>query len=59
MMQTKSDPKPRKAPVRRETLKCTCVQDPFLELPPELRPPAKNIMGGLCKVTCPGCGFVD
>ena len=37
---------------------CTCMQDPFAALPPELRPrPVKNDFG-LRKVTCPNCGFV-
>jgi sulfur carrier protein ThiS len=37
---------------------CSCNQDPFAALPPELRPRPKNLMGGLHKVTCPGCGLV-
>ena len=38
---------------------CTCVQDPFAELPPELRPrPLGGKNTGLRKVTCPGCGLV-
>lgn len=37
---------------------CTCVTDPYASLPPELRPPPKNTMAGLRKVTCPGCGLV-
>jgi|GEM_PF-725371 hypothetical protein len=37
---------------------CTCVQDPFAALPPELRPPPAPKKGGLRKVTCPGCGLV-
>jgi hypothetical protein len=36
---------------------CACVQDPFAALPPELRPKSKPTMGGLRKVTCPGCGL--
>lgn len=37
---------------------CTCVQDPFASLPPELKPkPLKKIFG-LRQVTCPNCGFV-
>ncbi len=36
---------------------CACVTDPFLSLPPELRPrPRKKSI--LRKVTCPGCGLV-
>ena len=37
---------------------CTCVKDPLSDLPPDLRPRAKNTMGDLRKVTCPGCGLV-
>lgn len=36
---------------------CTCVQDPFAALPPELRPKAEPKKGGLRKTTCPGCGL--
>jgi len=42
----------------QETLPlCTCVQDPFAGLPPELRPKPKPLGGGLRQVTCPGCGL--
>jgi hypothetical protein len=37
---------------------CTCVQDPYAALPPELRSRPKSEMKGLRKVTCPGCGLV-
>lgn len=37
---------------------CTCVQDPFNSLPPELRPKPIQKIGGLRKVTCPGCGLI-
>lgn len=37
---------------------CTCVQDPFADLPPELRPKPVEKVSGLRKVTCPGCGLV-
>lgn len=37
---------------------CTCVQDPYSSLPPELRPRPIKKNFGLRKVTCPGCGFV-
>jgi hypothetical protein len=37
---------------------CTCVQDPFASLPPELRPRPVKSDFGLRKVTCPNCGFV-
>ncbi|HHS96861.1 MAG TPA: hypothetical protein ENK08_03035, partial [Chloroflexi bacterium] len=38
-------------------VQCACVTDPFLSLPPELRPPPKK-KSSLRKVTCPGCGLV-
>ncbi|GAB4473506.1 MAG: hypothetical protein Kow00124_12570 [Anaerolineae bacterium] len=42
---------------------CSCVSDPYADLPPELRPDreqeiAKRRRFGLRKVTCPGCGLV-
>ena len=42
---------------REGSLECTCVQDGFGALPPELRPKSKK-KGSLRKVTCPGCGLV-
>ena len=36
---------------------CTCIADPFAELPPEARPRLKPPMGGLQKVECPVCGL--
>ncbi len=45
------EPKPGTSPL------CTCLQDPFMALPPELRPRQKSTMGNLRKVTCPGCGL--
>ena len=36
---------------------CSCLSDPFAELPPEARPPSKPPMGKLRQVTCPGCGL--
>ncbi len=38
-------------------VQCTCITDPFLSLPPELRPRPKK-KSSLRKVTCPGCGLV-
>lgn len=43
---------------KRNSPRCTCVTDPFSMLPPELQPRSRNSMGGLRKVTCPGCGLV-
>ncbi len=40
-----------------QPVQCACVTDPFLSLPPELRPRPKK-KGNLRKVTCPGCGLV-
>ncbi len=37
---------------------CTCVQDPFAFLPPEMRPRAVKTDTDLRKVTCPNCGLV-
>ncbi len=37
---------------------CTCMQDPYAALPTELRPKPVLKVGGLRKVTCPGCGLV-
>lgn len=42
---------------RGRSLECTCVQDGFRALPPELRPRPKK-KSSLRKVTCPGCGLV-
>ncbi len=36
---------------------CSCFQDPFAALPPELRPRQRSWKDGLRKVTCPECGF--
>jgi hypothetical protein len=36
---------------------CTCLTDPFADLPPAARPPAKLQLGKLRSVTCPGCGL--
>jgi len=43
---------------KERSLECTCVQDGFGALPPELRPRKKKKKGNLRKVTCPGCGLV-
>lgn len=41
-----------------DDLLCTCIQDPFATLPPELRPTKHRKKSLLRKVTCPGCGSV-
>lgn len=53
----KKEPKTKGAkPTEGQTPECTCIQDPFAALPPELRPRKRSWMSGLRKVTCPGCG---
>lgn len=37
---------------------CTCKQDPFAALPPELHPTSQRENSLLHKITCPGCGLV-
>jgi hypothetical protein len=51
------DPTPEHDASEDKPSLCSCVQDPFAALPPELRPKSKPTMGGLRKVTCPGCGL--
>lgn len=41
---------------REGSLECTCLQDGFGALPPELRPRRKK-KSGLRRVRCPGCGM--
>jgi hypothetical protein len=36
---------------------CSCMADPYADVPPEQRPPAAPQMSGLRKVTCPSCGL--
>ncbi len=36
---------------------CSCMQDPFAALPPELRPRPASELNGLRKVVCPVCGL--
>lgn len=36
---------------------CTCIQDPFAGLPPELRPKPQPKKSGLRQATCPACGM--
>ena len=56
----------QKEPKEKSSPQCTCVQDPFADLPPELRPRPVQKIGGLParaqvqvrKLTCPGCGLV-
>lgn len=48
--------KPESKKENTPQLDCSCPTDPYADLPPELRPNPRNNMGGLRKVTCPGCG---
>jgi hypothetical protein len=57
MADAKNDPVPEHKPSDEKPSVCACVQDPFAALPPELQPKSKPTMGGLRKVTCPGCGL--
>jgi hypothetical protein len=50
---TKTDEKPEET----RPVDCVCVRDPFVGLPPELRPRPKPRLGNLRQVTCPGCGL--
>lgn len=36
---------------------CSCVKNPYTDLPPELRPKNRDWKTGLRQVTCPGCGL--
>jgi hypothetical protein len=62
-MHNDSDPNPEDAEEEEKDqeeqgIQCTCVQDPFTALPPELRPRQKSWMDGFRKVICTGCGLV-
>ncbi|MBU0511205.1 MAG: hypothetical protein KJ638_05825 [Chloroflexi bacterium] len=41
---------------KQPTPACSCVQDPFASLPPELQPKNKTWKSGFRHVTCPRCG---
>lgn len=43
---------------RRRLLSCSCVKDPYANLPPEARPAEPSPMRGLRKTACPGCGKI-
>jgi hypothetical protein len=58
MDKQKDNPKTQDTQAPDITPLCSCIKDPFLDLPPELRPRARKTMDGLRKVTCPGCGLV-
>lgn len=36
---------------------CSCVQDPYADLPPELQPRQKDWKSSFKKVKCRGCGL--
>jgi hypothetical protein len=52
MPETKPTP-PKDAPSQP----CSCVQNPFADLPPDLQPKKKSWKTGFREVTCPGCGL--
>ena len=55
-----NDIKDKTEPNQNEELEkplCSCMPDPFNNLPPELRPRPKDVLSGLRKVKCPACGF--
>lgn len=52
-----TEKKEQAKPSERQMPQCTCIQDPFADLPPELKPRRKTWMSSFRKVTCPGCGF--
>ena len=58
MDEPKYNPDSPETPVPGKPPLCTCVKDPYSDLPPDLRPRAKNTMSDLRKVICPGCGLV-
>jgi hypothetical protein len=41
---------------RNEHGQCSCVADPYADLPAELRPRPHPKIGGLRMTTCPNCG---
>ena len=58
MDEPKDKPDASETPAPGKPPLCTCVKDLFSDLPPDLRPPAKNTMSDLRKVTCPDCGLI-
>ena len=54
-MQPEEDKTKNSSPVKPT---CSCVTDPFANLPPELRPRNRSFTDSLRKVTCPDCGLV-
>lgn len=57
MDEQKDKPGTPETPTPDKPLLCSCIKDPFEDLPPDLRPRSKNTMNNLRKVTCPGCGL--
>ena len=43
---------------KKKRIICTCVQDPFADLPPKVPRAKKPRPSSLRQVTCPGCGLV-
>jgi len=53
--ETSSD---REDPKQRTERLCSCLQDPFADIPPAERPKTPPKPDGMRQVTCPGCGLV-
>lgn len=47
-------PKNKKDP---QPSNCSCVKDPYTDLPSELRPKNRSWKTGFREVTCPSCGL--
>jgi hypothetical protein len=57
MADSKKKPEQTKAKEKTVVPGCSCISDPFADLPPEMRPQTRPTMGKLRQVTCPGCGL--
>jgi hypothetical protein len=53
-MSEQNTPKKQKDP---QPSNCSCVKDPYTDLPPELRPKNRIWMTGFREITCSGCGL--
>lgn len=57
MADSKKKPEQTKPKVNPAVPGCSCITDPFADLPPDMRPQPRPTMGKLRQVTCPGCGL--
>lgn len=48
---------PKNAQKDQQPPTCSCVKDPYAELPPGLRPQNKTWKSNFRHVICPGCGL--